>query len=210
MRDLMAMVFLLVILTLTGCGSRSQTQIVADIRAEAQAYQVASTPAIAKAIADALAADVIAATAQIPDLPTPTHAVHEIIADPAIMEDPAKDAQADPPPYVPPTVVTPDPTPALFVEFGTWVLRLGMAGITLSILAFAVSKWVPVLGAFTSIIEEVFILSALGCLIGVGLIWTGRNTWVLYLTIAGFVALQVYNYRAAWLPLFRTTNIKGT
>ncbi len=195
---------------LVGCGSRSNTQIVADLKAKAEAYQRAPNEGIAKVIADAIAADIMAATAFIEDLPKPSMSVPDILAHPEKALDEAEDSQEDPPPYVPPKVATPDPTPEIFIEFGTWVLRIGMAGVSLTILAFAATRLfgVKLLG---SLVEEVFILSALGCLIGVGLIWTGRNTWVLYATILGFVALQVYNYRAAWLPFFRKQlpDVKG-
>ena len=87
----------------------------------------------------------------------------------------------------------------ILTSFGAWALHIGLIGITLSVLAFVASRFVPFLLGFTTLIEEVFILCVAVCLVGMAILWLGQHSWVMWVSVSGFVVLRAYDIRALWV-----------
>lgn len=97
-------------LLLTGCDkqARAQAQCVADAKAGAAAVEgLPPGQPVPYDLAIGLAHNVSAATANIPDLPTPTMTPLEIGKDPAAYAKPAAISAADPPKYEPAKAAAP-------------------------------------------------------------------------------------------------------
>lgn len=190
---------------LGGCASRSQAQVVADARETALALKQAPAEKVAP-IAAALADDVLAATANVHDLPKPTHTAAEIIADPAIEAKPAAAAAANPPPYIAPKPPAVDPLAALLTTIGTWMVRLGLAAAGLAIGLFLASLW-PFLAAWIApwalLIEEVGIGGLASLLLGAGITWLGNHAWVIYVTAGAIGVVYAIRHRKHWLPVIK-------
>jgi hypothetical protein len=137
-----SLLFALALVLIPGCTSRRQVELVADARAGAQALQAEQDPGKRALIAAGLAATVIAATEQVPDLPKPKATASEIRSDPAAFAKAAEKAQADPPPFVPadqPPPRGPGPV-AILSDIGARALSIGawaaLAGVVALLLRF--------------------------------------------------------------------------
>jgi hypothetical protein len=199
----------LALVWLCGCSSRQQLQVIADLRAEATAYQQTVEPAVRAQIADALAADVLAATADMPSLPKPTVSPAQIVADPAPIVARAEKSQEAPPAYEPP-----GPPPRNLVReelerWGTWAMRAGGVLLALAALGFFLGFWpvTTLIGAIGLIvrpwIDEAVILGAASICGGAALTWLADRTWIIHAVTIGTFVLVAIRYRAAWWPTVR-------
>ena len=207
-----AIVTLAILMLISGCR-RDQRELVADARAGAQAYQAEREPAKRALIADGLAATIIAASEEIPSLPIPKQTPAEIMSDPVSYADAGKEAQADPPPYVPADQPAPRPSPiAILSDIGATALRIGawcaIAGAVALLLRFvpwwgigSIFSW----GPLSTLAGMSFSLGSFATVTGAATMWLADYLWIVVLvSVVSGIGVAFYHrreIRKAWVGI---------
>lgn len=182
-------IVMLAALALCGCG-QSQRQVISNARAGAQAYLKATDPGVKAKIAEGLAKNVIAATADIPNLPEPKMTPDEVIADPDEYCDYALEAYEGPPKF---DLVAPKPTPSPWTFFEMlgnetmeWGSIIAIVGLVVMLLGWCVGKfgWGGLLFKLIAspliapIARVAAALGGLASAVGAAILWLMTYWWV--------------------------------
>ena len=177
---------ILLLLALTGC-SRALPGVISDLKAGAVAYQQEPNHSKKVVIADGLAAGIIGATANIPELPAPEMTPAEIQADPSEYRDAMLDVQEDPPEYKLPAPPPPSPIGQL-TQIGStmtfWGGILGAISVVLMLASF--TPWGAFLSVGISFIRLGISIGTASAVVGAAMVWIAPYLWVaVALTAAG-------------------------
>lgn len=201
-----------IVLLMLGCGDRAWPQRAADLRAAAQAAGQATDPTTCDRILRALAADVLALTASMPDLPAPTWTPAEIAVDP----EPYAAAATEPAPaYQPPAPPKqPGPTPAERLrQLGDRILVWGgiAAAVGAALLLVCVAGRFLPLGWVGSLLASPVVaplaraaasLGGASVAIGAAMSWMADWLWLVVLVCFLAAGVVIYVHRraiaAAW------------
>lgn len=209
---------LLLVLLLTGCGARSQLQVVADTRAAAQAAAAMPDGPARARLYEAIGRSVVAMTEDLPGLPAPTWTPQEIAAEPETFIEATAETAANPPKHEP-LPVDEHREPSLrdrladdgnrLIGWGKWA---AIGGLVLSLLGMAYGAfgwtflgWIGRL-LIAPFLAPVFrLVASLGCgMVGVGasMVWLAANLWwflgSLAVIGAGVAAYHHRDIAAAW------------
>jgi hypothetical protein len=196
-------------LVLSGCGDRSQLQVISDTRAGAQAYQKAKTPDQRAKIADGVMAGTLAATDHM-DLLSPTWTPDQILADPAPFLAAANASAADPPPYVAPQIDPPGPSPADILRgigakalhWGAWAALAGIVALLLRFVPWlsigAIFAW----GPLSTVAGLAASIGSFATVVGSAAMWLADWLWlVVLIAVAAAVIVALFHWpqiRRAW------------
>lgn len=220
----------LLALALAGCA-RGQLELIADLRAAAQAHQAETDPAKRDTIATGVMAGILAALDKWEGLPQPARTPAEIRADPAGFADGMLAAQADPPADEP-KQGPPAPPPGVLDRLrsaGDWLLTTGLmiAGVGGIVwLIFAVTgwlKWAPtgLIGLAWGFLRWIGLpvaqvgawWGAASAGIGAALVWLADWWWAVAIVAAvciGGVTWWQWRKVCAWLGIQRKTPVDST
>lgn len=183
-------ILFLVVLVIAGCGARTQRQVTADTRSAAQAAASMPDGPARSALYEAIGRSVLAATDNLPGLPSPSWSPAEIAAEPSPFIKATAESVAHPPAYeAPPSTGPPRPGPAdILREIGAKALACGawcaLAGIVALLLRFvpwwgigAVFSWGP-LATLAGLSAS---LGSFATVAGSAAMWLASYLWVVVL-----------------------------
>jgi hypothetical protein len=208
----LALIIALVIglLCLSGCGSanRSQRQQIADLRSAAIALPSVRDAKARQALAEAVGRAVVAATADMPELPAPTQKPENIVKDPARFIKETAAAEQSPPKYE----AGPEPKSTMLHDvltvYAKWLAIIGGGTVTLSILAFVawLLPWTRVAVApFLELIEDAAIGGCALLALAYSFEWLSDNLWLLGIVVLLCLAILALRLRKWWLPAAKHT-----
>lgn len=183
----------IVIALLSGCGYRSQLQVIADTRAAAQAAAaMPDVPARAR-LYEAIGRSVVAMTENLPGLPEPTWTPEEIAAEPDSFIEETTNTAAEPPkhePVAPPEPPRPGPADILreigeqALRWGTWAALAGIVALLLRFVPWwgvgAFFSW----GPLATIAGLSASLGSFATITGSAAMWLADYLWIVVLSVA--------------------------
>lgn len=206
-RSAIAIITLGLVLLLASCSDRAWPQRAADLRAAALAAGQAQDQTTCDLILKAMAADILALTATMPDLPASTWTPTEIAADPEHYAEAAAERAPAYDPPAPPASAPPDRLRALGDSVLTWGGIVAAVGWALWILA-GLASWAPWLrlgwvGALVSspaispLVRAAAALGSSSVVVGAALSWLAAWLWLVVLACVVAAGVAAWFYRRA-------------